>query len=82
VQRPTKKSVEREDDIPKNDPVLAGWIGKETSLAVKAGPVVLGAHENHLPPIDQPPNDSVSVSVASVSTCDPEEDDGETRELS
>jgi hypothetical protein len=82
VQRPTKKIVERVDDVPKNDPVLAGWIGKETSLAVKAGPVVLGPHEDHLPPIDQPPNDPVSASAASVSIADPEEDDGETRELS
>ena len=68
--------------MPKSDPVLAGWIGKETSRAVKAGPVVIGTREDQLPTIDQPPHDPVSASVSTVITTNAEEDDGETRELS
>ena len=81
-----KKNVEREDEVAK-DPALTGWIGKETSLAVKAGPVVMDPdevpfEEDPLPAVDPPPNDPVSVSVSSGSSSNPEEDEGETRELS
>ncbi|CAB9508747.1 PH [Seminavis robusta] len=82
VARPMPKIVERDDDIPKNDPALSGWIGKETSLAVKAGPVVMEPDDSS---VGEPPmNDPVSLSVSSGSSSNPEEDESETetRELS
>lgn len=80
-QRPAKKSEKREVRVPKNEAGLTGWIGKETSLAAKGGPVVIG-HEGDAQVIDKPAGDSVSRVPPSTSSVDGEELDEETRELS
>jgi hypothetical protein len=74
---------------PPKDAALSGWIGKETSLAVNAGPVVLDPDEA-LEALDvienietQVTNDPVPHSVTSVgSPLAPEVEVEETRELS
>ena len=83
-QRSVQKSAERQNraPMPQTDPGLSGWIGKETSLAVKGGPVVIDPDDS-VQMIDQTPSDPISLPPPPVSSvAGATADDGETRELS
>ena len=72
---------------PPQDPALTGWIGKEASLAVKAGPVVIDPDEalEALDVIEPVPSDPVSHSGSSGGSSIAPEEEGvelEPRELS
>ena len=63
------------------DPGLSGWIGKETSLAVKGGPVVISSQDN-VEGIEPVVSDPIPRVPPTVSPVPGDDDDGETRELS
>jgi len=80
AQRPAKKdAADFNCRTTPNDPALNGWIGKEASLAVKGGPVVISPADDVQSIEHQSVSEPVSLSAASLSSGD---DDEETRELS
>lgn len=80
----TKKVAEHDAVPPPKDPSLTGWIGKEASLAAKAGPLVIDPEDGLEvidPSISDPVTHSGSSGGSSIATPDEDIITGEVEEV-
>lgn len=96
TRQPKAKSIAEHDGVPPipKDPALTGWIGKETSLAAKGGPMVIDPNEGFDDGLEEVMDQPISIndpvthsgsSGGSSSIATPDEildEEDEPRELS